>query len=237
MLKQIIKTHPRFTRAYATCRLTFLIFAPAARHDHFLRPSADLNCASTRRIVLLLVLAALAATTTCFAQLAPANTAGVRLGHIHLYVRDVAAQQHFWTLMGGVAVKNQRLKMIQFPGVFIILRKAEPSGAPEGSIRESHRIGVERSPAAMATWKANGLRRMALLPQLGLKPIEPLRSADQRADPDQRGGHSVMIRRVADLIPVADPAVRAPSAGWPDIRVYSAPDTTGRATGPKPSLG
>src|SRR3954463_8997972 len=46
-------------------------------------------------------------------QLTVPNAAGVSLGHIHLYVSDVAAQQKFWATLGGVATANQRLEMIQ----------------------------------------------------------------------------------------------------------------------------
>jgi hypothetical protein len=55
-------------------------------------------------------------------QLAAPNAAGVSLGHIHLYASDVPAQQKFRAAMGGVPVANQKLEMIQFPGVFILVR-------------------------------------------------------------------------------------------------------------------
>ena len=67
--------------------------------------------------------------STTFGQLASPNAAGVSMGHIHLYVHDVPAQQSFWTtMMGGVPVANGKLEMIQFPGVMILLRKAETPG-------------------------------------------------------------------------------------------------------------
>jgi len=81
------------------------------------------------------------------------------MGHIHLYVGDIAAQQRFWTtMMGGTAVRNEKLEMIQFPGVFIILRQAEPTGPPEGSIVNHFGLVWKDLPAAMAKWKANGLK-------------------------------------------------------------------------------
>jgi len=59
---------------------------------------------------------------SAFGQLAePANDLGVRLGHIHLVVKNVEAQTKFWTeMMGGAVVKNGPLTLIQFPGVFMI---------------------------------------------------------------------------------------------------------------------
>src|ERR1700686_863534 len=77
----------------------------------------------------------LLATARLLAQLAPVNDAGVTMGHIHLTVKDTAAQQEFWTAMlGGTLVKNGPLSLIQFPGVFIMLRQGETSGPPAGSV-------------------------------------------------------------------------------------------------------
>jgi hypothetical protein len=65
------------------------------------------------------------------AQLASPNAAGVAMGHIHLAVRDVDAQKAFWTgIMGGTIVRNGPLEMIQLPGVYILLRKAEGALEP-----------------------------------------------------------------------------------------------------------
>jgi catechol-2,3-dioxygenase len=63
-------------------------------------------------------------------QLSAPNAAGVSLGHIHLYVSDVPAQQKFWAAMGGVPTANQRLQMIQFPGVFILSAGRPPRAVP-----------------------------------------------------------------------------------------------------------
>jgi catechol 2,3-dioxygenase-like lactoylglutathione lyase family enzyme len=107
-----------------------------------------------RCVFLILMLA-----TAMFGQLAPPNAAGVSMGHIHLYVQDVAAQQSFWTtMMGGLPVANGKLEMIQFPGVFILLRKAETPGGPAGSIVNHFGLVWKDLPAALAKWKAAGLK-------------------------------------------------------------------------------
>ena len=93
------------------------------------------------------------------AQLYPPNAAGVSLSHIHLYVSDVAAQQKFWILMGGVPVANEKLEMIQFPGVFILLRQGQTKGGSAGSIVNHFAFAWKDLPAAMAKWKAAGRRR------------------------------------------------------------------------------
>ena len=91
--------------------------------------------------------------TPALAQLAEPNQVGVTMGHVHLAVKDVDAQKQFWiSVMGGTLVKNGPLELIQFPGVFIMLRKAEPSAPPAGSIVESlrlHREGHARGAGQM----------------------------------------------------------------------------------------
>jgi len=91
-------------------------------------------------------------------QLAAPNGAGVSAGHIHLYVSDVPAQQKFWATMGGVPVANQKLEMIQFPGVFILLRRGETKGGTVGSIVNHIGFVWKDLPAAMAKWQAAGYK-------------------------------------------------------------------------------
>lgn len=94
------------------------------------------------------------------AQLAPPNAEGVTMGHILLVVRDVDAQKAFWTgVMDGRLVKNGPIEMIQIPGVYILLRKAEgPLEPPAGSIVNHFGFVVKDMTAALAKWKANHLK-------------------------------------------------------------------------------
>jgi catechol 2,3-dioxygenase-like lactoylglutathione lyase family enzyme len=91
-----------------------------------------------------------------FAQLGePPNDLGVKLGHVHLTVRSVAAQQRFWTeTMGGKLVKNGSVTMIQFPGVYILLQEGEPSAPPAGSVVDHFGFVLKDIQAARAKWKA-----------------------------------------------------------------------------------
>src|SRR5215813_9724052 len=91
-------------------------------------------------------------------QLATPNAAGVSLGQIHLYVSDVPAQQKFWATMGGVPVANKRLEMIQFPGVFILLRRGETKGGTIGSIVNHIGFVWKDLPLAMLKWQAAGYK-------------------------------------------------------------------------------
>ena len=89
------------------------------------------------------------------AQLVEPNQIGVRMGHVHLAVKDVAAQKHFWvSVMGGTLVKNGPLELIQFPGVFIVLSKADAAAPPAGSIVNHFGFVVKDMPGALARWKA-----------------------------------------------------------------------------------
>jgi len=93
------------------------------------------------------------------AQLVEPNQVGVRMGHVHLAVKDVEAQKRFWiSAMGGTLVKNGPLELIQFPGVFIMLRPAESSAPPAGSIVDHFGFVVKDMPAALARWKAADIK-------------------------------------------------------------------------------
>lgn len=97
------------------------------------------------------------------AQLAAPNGAGVAMGHIHLVVKNVEAQKTFWiSMMGGKVVNNGRLELIEFPGVYIMLRQADPAKpAPEppaGSVVNHFGFVVKDMPGALARWKAANLK-------------------------------------------------------------------------------
>jgi catechol 2,3-dioxygenase-like lactoylglutathione lyase family enzyme len=98
--------------------------------------------------------------TPARAQLVEPNQVGVRMGHVHLAVTDVEAHQQFWvSMMGGTLVKNGPLQLIQFPGVFIMLRKAAAAAPPPaGAIVNHFGFIVKDMPAALARWKAAGLK-------------------------------------------------------------------------------
>jgi len=101
---------------------------------------------------------AVLAAAPLLAQLAPPNTEGVAMGHVHLAVRDIDAQKAFFVgQLGGTIVHNGPLEMIQFPGVYILLRKADSPEPPAGSIVNHFGFVVKDMPAALAKWKANNV--------------------------------------------------------------------------------
>lgn len=92
------------------------------------------------------------------AQLAPPNAAGVTLGQIHLIVKDVDAERRFFIdMMGGVPVENEKIPMIQLPGVFLILSQGDPTGPSAGSIVNHFGVVIKDVDAYRTKWEANHL--------------------------------------------------------------------------------
>jgi catechol 2,3-dioxygenase-like lactoylglutathione lyase family enzyme len=113
---------------------------------------------SMKILFLILLIVAMFAALPASAQLLPPNSAGVTMGHVHLFVKDVEAQKHFWTAtMGGTVVQNGQLMLIQFPGVYIMLRQADPSAPPAGSIVDHFGFVWKDLPTTLAKWKADGV--------------------------------------------------------------------------------
>jgi catechol 2,3-dioxygenase-like lactoylglutathione lyase family enzyme len=89
------------------------------------------------------------------AQLVMANQLGLTMGHVHLVVKDVDAHKRFWTdVLGGTVVKNGPLELIQFPGVYVMLRLGDASGPPAGTILNHFGFTVKDMKASLEKWKA-----------------------------------------------------------------------------------
>jgi catechol 2,3-dioxygenase-like lactoylglutathione lyase family enzyme len=80
------------------------------------------------------------------AQLAVPGPSGVVMGHLHLATKDLEASKRFWAALGGVAVQNGQLQLIQFPGTFVMLRQSQQTtGGTEGSTVERVMFRVRSS--------------------------------------------------------------------------------------------
>jgi len=80
------------------------------------------------------------------AQLAVPGPSGVVMGHLHLATKDVEASRRFWAALGGVAVQNGALQLIQLPGTFVMLRQTQQTaGGSEGSTVERVMLRVRLS--------------------------------------------------------------------------------------------
>src|SRR5580700_6990756 len=104
----------------------------------------------------LLALAVLIATPA-FAQLAAPNAAGAAIGHIHINATDMDAQSRFWTSLGGKIVQREKITMVQFPGIYILLRKQDSAGGSVGSTINHFGFYVRDFAGSVARWKAAGL--------------------------------------------------------------------------------
>ena len=105
----------------------------------------------------LLLVMALSTTTSAFAQLAAPNAAGAAIGHIHINAADVDAQARFWTTVGGQIAQREKITMVQFPGIYILLRKQDSTGGTVGSTLNHFGFYVKEFAASTAKWKAAGL--------------------------------------------------------------------------------
>ena len=104
-------------------------------------------------------LVALVSSTPALAQLAPPNDMGVALGHLHVAVKDVEAQKRVWTeMLGGTLVTNGPLTLIQFPGIFVMLRQADAAEPAAGSVFDHFGFVYKDIAAARARWKAAGVK-------------------------------------------------------------------------------
>ena len=68
------------------------------------------------------------------AQLAPANQAGVAMGHLHYRVKDVNANVAFWESLGGRSVRVGSIQAVRFQDVFVLLTQGDYSGTSEGAV-------------------------------------------------------------------------------------------------------
>ena len=64
------------------------------------------------------------------AQLSRPNGSGAAIGHVHINARDIEAQSRFWTTLGGRIIQREKLTLVQFPGIYVILRKQEHISVP-----------------------------------------------------------------------------------------------------------
>ena len=109
------------------------------------------------RFLPLLVVVVLLCGSPAQAQLHSFGEAGVVLGHLHLLARDVDATKKFFVTLGGIPVQNGSLQLIQFPGVFIMLREGQPTGPMESGVVNHMGFNVPELKTAVARWRAGGL--------------------------------------------------------------------------------
>jgi catechol 2,3-dioxygenase-like lactoylglutathione lyase family enzyme len=109
------------------------------------------------RALVISLLAAAAIRAVAAGQLAPPNTQGVAVGHVHVFTKDVAAQARFWTTLGGTIVKRGKVTLAQFPGIYVILEPQDPSGGTVGTTLNHFGFHVRDFEPSVTKWKAAGV--------------------------------------------------------------------------------
>jgi catechol 2,3-dioxygenase-like lactoylglutathione lyase family enzyme len=92
------------------------------------------------------------------AQLAAPGEGGVAMGHLHFIVKDAEAHRKFWAALSGTPVQNGALQLIQFPGVFVMLRQAEPTAGTVGSTVNHVGFFVKNMEDWLPKWREAGLK-------------------------------------------------------------------------------
>jgi catechol 2,3-dioxygenase-like lactoylglutathione lyase family enzyme len=80
------------------------------------------------------------------------------MGHVHLNVHDVDASRQFYVSLGGRPVRNGTLDMVEFPGVYINLRKQDPTGGTVGTSVDHFGFLVKNMEENLARWKSLGYK-------------------------------------------------------------------------------
>ena len=111
-----------------------------------------------RGLIAVLSLAVLWPAFVSWAQLLPPNEAGVAMGHLHYNVRDVEANKKFWIALGATPVKLGEREVMKFPGVLILLNKAESNGGTEGSVVNHVGFRVPHVVQSLERMKAAGYK-------------------------------------------------------------------------------
>jgi len=92
------------------------------------------------------------------AQLNPPNDMGVTVGHMHLNVHDPDVAKKFYVELGGTAYKSGPFDAVRFPGVIILLTKADPTGGMEGTTVNHIGFVVKDGVALVAKMQAEGVK-------------------------------------------------------------------------------
>ena len=91
--------------------------------------------------------------TPAVAQLLPPNQAGIAMGHVHLNVRSIEAQQKFWVEQFGATVVRSGVKL---PGMLILFQQREATGGTEGTVVDHLGLKVRSLAETLARLRAAG---------------------------------------------------------------------------------
>ena len=103
--------------------------------------------------------AMLACVVPSAAQLLPANSAGLTMGHLHLNVRSVEAHRNFWVdQIGAKPVKLGKLEGVAVPGLIILFSKREPTGPVTGEVINHMGLKVKKLADFLSVFEKFGTK-------------------------------------------------------------------------------
>jgi catechol 2,3-dioxygenase-like lactoylglutathione lyase family enzyme len=103
---------------------------------------------------------ATAVAVPAFAQLAPMNDRGITVGHVHLNVSNIDVQETFWKELGATPINDEKLlpqRILQFKGIYVMLREQTPTGPSDGSVINHFGFHVKNINDWIPKWKAEGI--------------------------------------------------------------------------------
>ena len=81
----------------------------------------------------------------------------MRMGHVHLNVRNVEAHKKFWVeQIGAKAIRVGKVEGVEIPGMILLFRKQEPTGTVAGSVIDHLGLKVLKLDDLVARFKAAG---------------------------------------------------------------------------------
>ena len=93
------------------------------------------------------------------AQIVPATSTGITMGHVHLNVTDVEAQRRFWVEQfhaTPLAQQHAGLPGVRVPGMLILFAKKDPTHPTEGTILDHFGFKVRSLPEMLSSLRAGG---------------------------------------------------------------------------------
>lgn len=106
---------------------------------------------------LLLVVCTLAALPA-WSQLAEPDEGGIRYGHVHLNVSDVARHKALWMKhFNAVEADRGSLAAVAMPNTLILFSQADPQGGSRDSVLHHYGVKVRDIADFLADWRADGL--------------------------------------------------------------------------------
>jgi catechol 2,3-dioxygenase-like lactoylglutathione lyase family enzyme len=90
---------------------------------------------------------------------------GVSMGHLHILTKDIDAHRKLWVdTLGAKVVKAGPLELFQFPGVYVALRKGEPTTGTVGTVIDHLGFLTKNLDETKAKLTANGAKVMREMP-------------------------------------------------------------------------